>query len=1078
MFDWKLMAQQLRRALDIRKVYNKVKLSIKLNLLFYIIVLCYIIVMSTVTILKNHAFLTSGFDLGIYNQALYTTLFENKFFYETADLSFNPGGSFFGVHFSPILFLLLPFYAIYPSVDNLLVIQTVILALGAFPVYWMAQKSLRKNASALIALIYLLYPPLIMLNLNDFHVQAFTSTFFLFSVYYLEREKWSRFFVFLLMAMFTIEFAPIISIFVAIYAFILYRKNRLKNNRKTWIFIVATVSLAILMLIISLQVKVLFNNTTSPISTTFRNLFEDPAGIPGEIWKRSVDKIFYVIGFLAPLAFLPLLAPEPLIIALPWIGLSFVSQYPPYYSVFYQYTAFVIPFVMIALPKAIGRLEIRKGKKIVTLLLLATAISLIYIPLTSGAPWNLQFPMPNERSQLRHEILSLIPPKASVLAQNDIFPHVSGRINAYMYNATENHPIFTDYVVVDTTSEWYMWEPDIGGSKQNPRGYVEAAMAEGRYGVLASAGGMILLKKDYFGEPVLFKPIVLKENYQSLTLKTGSLVEDPTSESGYVFFHGRDDQKDTFFHGPYIGLPFGLYKVTYALKVDAAEEMSSGEPLIKLEATADAGKTFLEDRTVYGKDVPFSRRWFNVTLYFGLSTPAKQVEFRGHTNWNRNVYLDYVVLEQISAQPVKKPYFDYETFDTYARSVKPYVSWVQRGMVVDGVIKHLKGLGTGTFWYGPYFNYSSWPAGKYTAKFWLKLDELYHGKVLDLVVATNGGRNLLAQREIYSFNFKAIDVWQSFEVNFDLPEYTQGDSIEFAGMRALDYAPISFLLVEVYPACIPQKTAYQTAFDINDLILVNGRVTNYNIMTHTKGSGTFWHGPYTFLPAGNYIAKFHLKLDKDYTGILLDIDVAINSGKTIKSYTVTSSDFEEIDKWQTFDVKFTLQSDTEKVEFRGVNVRDLAPISFALVEVQPDGEPTQQGVSKIAFDGKDMKIVNGKISNGVAVHTKGSGTFWHGPYYNYSLLPTGKYTAKFWLRLDGQYDGPVLDLVVLAGNGSKLLGKLGVNGNDFKAINVWQSFEVNFDLPEYTQGDSIEFAGFIVRDLAPVSFLFVEVYPA
>ena len=104
--------------------------------------------MSTITILKHNAFLTSGFDLGIFNQAFSTTLFDGKLFYETADLSFNPGGSFFGVHFSPILFLLLPFYAIYPSVENLLVMQTVILALGAFPIYWMSRDKLGKNVRA------------------------------------------------------------------------------------------------------------------------------------------------------------------------------------------------------------------------------------------------------------------------------------------------------------------------------------------------------------------------------------------------------------------------------------------------------------------------------------------------------------------------------------------------------------------------------------------------------------------------------------------------------------------------------------------------------------------------------------------------------------------------------------------------------------------------------------------------------------------------------------------------------------------------------------------------------------------
>jgi uncharacterized membrane protein len=110
---------------DIRRVFVRVRSSVSSNWVLYLAVFVYIIVMSSIAILKQYAFLTSGFDLGIFNQAFHTTLFDGKLFYETGDLSFNPGGSFFGVHFSPILFLLLPFYAIHPSAENLLVMLVI-----------------------------------------------------------------------------------------------------------------------------------------------------------------------------------------------------------------------------------------------------------------------------------------------------------------------------------------------------------------------------------------------------------------------------------------------------------------------------------------------------------------------------------------------------------------------------------------------------------------------------------------------------------------------------------------------------------------------------------------------------------------------------------------------------------------------------------------------------------------------------------------------------------------------------------------------------------------------------------------
>ena len=189
MFSVKRLLEKLK-IIDFRSIFKQFLNSVTTNKPLFLAVFGYIIVLSIMTILREKAFLTSGFDLGIFNQAFSTTLHQHRIFYGTGDISFNPNGNFFGEHFSPILFILLPFYAIYPSPENLLVMQTVILALGAFPIYWITSNRLGKTIGLLTALIYLLSPLVLSVNLNDFHLEAFTSTFFLFSLYYLDREKW------------------------------------------------------------------------------------------------------------------------------------------------------------------------------------------------------------------------------------------------------------------------------------------------------------------------------------------------------------------------------------------------------------------------------------------------------------------------------------------------------------------------------------------------------------------------------------------------------------------------------------------------------------------------------------------------------------------------------------------------------------------------------------------------------------------------------------------------------------------------------------------------------------------------
>jgi uncharacterized membrane protein len=787
MFGWKMMSPMLR-VFDIRRVFVRVRSSVSSNWVLYLAVSVYIIVMSTITILKHQAFLTSGFDLGLINQAFSTTLFNHKLFYETADLSFNPGGSFFGTHFSPILFLLLPFYAIHPSAEILLVMQTVILALGAFPVYWMSRDKLGKKVGLIISIIYLVYPPLLLLNLNDFHLEAFTSTFFLFSVYYFEQEEWMKFSALIILAMLTLEFAPIIGVFMALYGLLLYSKKKFKDKRAAQKYVALTALLSILMFFLAFIAKESFNPYTSPLPSPFHYILSNPAGMPNVISSDLGAKMFYLINFLAPLAFLPLLAPEPLIMALPWIFASFGTTYAPYSSVYFQYTGFVIPFVFVALPKAIERaierLKLQNARKILPILLLSTIIFALYLPVGQGSPWNYQLPTTNDRTELIQKILPLIPSNESVLTQNNIFPHLSNRMNAYMY-LPRSSDITVNYILVDTTSPWYEWQqPALFGERTPLNVTTQEGLVNGNYGVLASVSSILLLKKGYIGEAALFVPFNSKCNYENLTLERGSIVEDPTSTSRLVLNHSEKDPTGTFWYGPYVDLLPGLYRVTYATKVNGIHEIIKNEnkTLFTVDVSYDLGKKFLKTTTmVNGSRALSAGQWFNSTLFFNATTPTKGVEFRGFVEGNQSVSvcLDYLMVEQLIPQ-ISKTAFNHEEL------------YRDQGNVSNGVMTHVKGKGT--FWYGPYTSLSK---GNYTAKFWLKLDRTYNGTLLDVDVSINSGKKVLTFLTLSGSNFGRINAWQSFEVKFTL----QNDLniVEFRGVNVRELAPVSFLLVEVYP---------------------------------------------------------------------------------------------------------------------------------------------------------------------------------------------------------------------------------------------------------------------------------------
>ena len=198
----------------------------------------------------------------------------------------------------------------------------------------------------------------------------------------------------MLLSFSTIEFAPIIGIFVALYAFTILKKREFVNSKRAKKYIFLTAILSIFWLIFALQIKGLFNVSTSPLPSTFHSLWQNPMSLVNTFFADGQTKTMYILVLFAPLAFVPFLAPEYLLMSLPWIASSFLSTYPLYYSIYYQYTGFVIPFLLLALPTAIRRVKFRKAKKIIPALLVVSLIFGYYLPTIQWTPWVFKSPNP------------------------------------------------------------------------------------------------------------------------------------------------------------------------------------------------------------------------------------------------------------------------------------------------------------------------------------------------------------------------------------------------------------------------------------------------------------------------------------------------------------------------------------------------------------------------------------------------------------------------------------------------------------------------------------------------------------
>ena len=140
----------------------------KQETILFLAIISYILYFAVVSFLRHSNFYTGRFDLGNMYQTVWNTL-HGRFFQLT-----DPDGtniiSRLGIHADFILILLAPFYAIWSDPKMLLLIQTIVLAMGAIFIYGIGKDLFKnKNLSLVFSLAFLLNPSLNYTNLYDFH---------------------------------------------------------------------------------------------------------------------------------------------------------------------------------------------------------------------------------------------------------------------------------------------------------------------------------------------------------------------------------------------------------------------------------------------------------------------------------------------------------------------------------------------------------------------------------------------------------------------------------------------------------------------------------------------------------------------------------------------------------------------------------------------------------------------------------------------------------------------------------------------------------------------------------------------
>ena len=173
------------------------------------------------TLWKYSHFYYDNLDLAIFNNVFFNTIHGNLF-----GASIHPP-SYLIDHFSPIILILAPIYALFPGPQTLLVLETIFFALCAWPLYLCAKKILGEKRQVLalgIALAWLVNPLVHNANFYEVHLVPIAIFFLFWTVYwYLTDRPW-LFAIGAFASLLVREDFALIVIFFSVLAFIDKRK--------------------------------------------------------------------------------------------------------------------------------------------------------------------------------------------------------------------------------------------------------------------------------------------------------------------------------------------------------------------------------------------------------------------------------------------------------------------------------------------------------------------------------------------------------------------------------------------------------------------------------------------------------------------------------------------------------------------------------------------------------------------------------------------------------------------------------------------------------------------------------------
>ncbi len=448
------------------------------------------VVYSFLSCIRQWRFQTGGVDLGVFDQIVWE--------YSRFQM---PSSSFLGLHnalgdhFNPVLALISPLYWIFPGPEILFFLQSFAVTLSAVAVFRFTRRKLGRKPAYFWTVAYTLFWGIQRAMACDFHPDLLALPLTAFAVDFIDSEDWTPAFLCLALLLTVKEDSGILIFFFGVYLMIL---RRWKPGIICLGLGAAGFYLLALVLVPYLAGSAgyphwAYTELGSSPGEGLRAALHDPFLVFKVAFSNSEKITTLVCGYMA-CSLMIFLSPL-FVLTLPLYAERMLSNFEHHYSMAYYYSAAIAPIIYMGGVDGLYRLSqflkspARARKTILAVslgtLILNAAVTPIF-PLRDLLRVKFYRFKPEEIMGPR--VLALIPPEASVMAQDTIAAHLAHRKDIYVAGLNRLN-WDCDYFVA--CKDFYRWPLD---GFEPVEAMIQADLAKG-YRKIFDEGDWIVLQK-------------------------------------------------------------------------------------------------------------------------------------------------------------------------------------------------------------------------------------------------------------------------------------------------------------------------------------------------------------------------------------------------------------------------------------------------------------------------------------------------------------------------------------------------------------------------------------------------------